>query len=170
MVLMVVAFVSMVGLMYWLSQNAEPSAVAMPQEEAVEDRLETVSAADFGMDPMAYSDREIRLPGVSVASRLGSQSFWIQVPRQAQDGTIVNQPYLVHMDSTVYSTVRVSAGETVAVEGIVIPMSDSILSAWEAAGAFDNPSNRIEAEFATDFIQASAVEIRTPSGTSGGEG
>ena len=43
-------------------------------------------------------------------------------------------------------------------------MTDSILSDWEAAGAI-NQGNRIEAEFATDFLEAHVVEV---SGQAGG--
>jgi hypothetical protein len=52
----------------------------------------------------------------------------------------------------------------VTLEGVVFEMTDSILSDWEAAGAI-NQGNRIEAEFATDFLEAHVVEV---SGQAGG--
>lgn len=166
MILMVVAFVAMAGLMYWLSQNAEPTSIEVPDEEP-EVRIEIVAAVDFGSDPLSYAGREFRLPGVEVASRLGDQAFWVQIPVQAPDGTMLTTPFLVKMDSATATGIRVRSGETVAIEGTVVQMNDSILNAWEAAGAI-NSGNRIEAEFASEFFQATKVDLSSSGGSGGG--
>ncbi len=164
LVLMVVSFLAMVGLMYWLSQTAEPTQIEIVEEEP-ESTTPVVPAVDFGVDPMSHNVSDIRIPNLEVASRLGDLAFWVQVPTQAPDGTMLNTPYLVKMDSTVAGTleVRLRAGDRVTVEGIVFEMSDSVLADWTAAGAI-NEGNRIEAEFASSFLQASVVEARQPSG------
>ena len=165
LILMVVSFLAMVGLMYWLSQNAEPTQVEIIDDEP-ESRTPVVSASEFGIDPMAHTVSDIRIPNLEVASRLGDMAFWVQIPVEAPDGSILNQPYLVKMDSTVSATVevRLRPGDRVTLEGVVFEMTDSILSDWEAAGAI-NQGNRIEAEFATDFLEAHVVEV---SGQAGG--
>lgn len=170
LVLMVVSFLAMGGLMYWLSKTAEPTQVEIPEEE-MESTTVVVAAADFGIDPMSHTVSDIRIPNLEVASRLGDFAFWVQVPTQAPDGTMLNTPYLVKMDSTVAGTldVRLRAGDRVTVEGVVFEMTDSVLADWTAAGAI-NEGNRIEAEFASSFLQASVVEVpRRSGGGAGGE-
>ena len=155
LILMVLSFLAMIGLMFWLSQNAQTTASLIPvEEDPVEARLETVALGDFAMNPMGYTDQAIRLANLSVASRLGNHAFWISVPQGA--GEI---PFLIHMDSTVYSNLRVSAGETVSIEGMVMVMTPETLDEWEAAGAWENPTNRIEAEFASEYFHATVVEV-----------
>ena len=114
---------------------------------------------------MSHNLSDIRIPGLEVASRLGDLAFWVQVPTQAPDGTMLNTPYLVKMDTIVAGTidVRLRAGDRVTVEGIVHEMTDSVLADWTAAGAI-HEGNRIEAEFASSFLQASVVELPRPSG------
>jgi hypothetical protein len=167
-VLMLLSFVSMLGLMYWLSQNAEPTAALIPEEtmEDPDDRIQIVSLADFAANPTGYMTEEFQLNGIEVVGRLGNHAFWIPLP--AGQNTM---PYLVHMDSTVYANLRVTAGETVSITGIVLSMTPETLDAWEAAGAWENDTNRIEAEFATDYIEASAVEVAgSAGGTPEGQG
>lgn len=160
MPLMLVAFVAIGGFLYWLSANAEPTQVLI--EEATPERNEgsggVVSWSDFGVDPESFSGSTITVPGVQVASLLGSQAFWAQLPNET--------PYLVKLgEALVASGAAVSSGDTGEVTGTVHMMSDSILNAWEAAGAFTDPVNRIEAEFATSFFEAESFVVPPPAGS-----
>lgn len=157
--LMVLAFVLIGGFMYWLAVTAEPTQVAI-----VEDGDSTGTAmgssmswARFAADPTAHVDQQVTVSGVQVTSLLGSQAFWATLPNE--------QPYMVKLGpELVADGVTVTAGQTGQVTGMVHMMSDSVLNAWEAAGAFTDPVNRIEAEFATSFLEAATFTGATSGG------
>ncbi|MEZ4423337.1 MAG: hypothetical protein R3E98_08015, partial [Gemmatimonadota bacterium] len=52
---------------------------------------------------------------------------------------------------------ELTSGGTATVTGTVRMMSDSVLDAWQAGGSFANDVNRIEAEFAESYIDATRV-------------
>lgn len=157
--LMLLAFALMAGFMYWLSITAEPTEVAIVEETtpSVADGA-SVAWADFAMDPESYVEQRITIPGLEVASLLGSQAFWAQLPNET--------PYLVKLgESLVADSTSVVSGDLGDFTGRVHLMSDSVLNAWEAAGAFTDPVNRIEAEFATSFFEAESVTMASPGGS-----
>jgi hypothetical protein len=45
-------------------------------------------------------------------------------------------------------------------------MSDSVLSSWDSLGVFSNEGDRIVAEFATSFLEATNIET-VPGGSAG---
>ena len=70
------------------------------------------------------------------------------------------------------SSVTVEPGSTVNVIGTVTVMSDSILAAWDEAGAFANEGDRIVAEFAERFVELRLIEgygVGTEGETEGDE-
>lgn len=169
-VLMVLAFVAMAGFLYWLSITAEGTEVQVREngndtaEVDTGPAAENVSRTQFRSDPTAYVGQRIRVRDVEVASLLGQSGtlFWL-APN--------DNPYLVHVDSALQARgATVRPGLTGAVIGTVHEMSDSVLDAWDAQGAFGAPADRIVAEFATTFIQADRLELRAPQQGGGGEG
>ena len=159
--LMILCFLAIGGFLYWLSITAEPTAVVV--EEVSEEGPENVVAfAEFSAATDSYIGRQISLEGIAVTSLLGPHSFWTSLD-DAQ-GTA----YLLHFsEAALADSVSVTSGISVTVTGMVMAMSDSILDAWEAAGAFPQESDRFQAEFAEDFIEVSSVA--TDEAESGGE-
>ena len=159
--LMILAFVLVGGFLYWLSATAEPTEVAI--EEAAPETVHGASAIltleDFLANPEGQVDAVVEVNGARIASRLGTQAFWIG-PDEA--------PYLVKMAPEL-----AEAGQEVLVEsvvtvvGTVFMMSDSILSSWDEQGVFADAGDRIVAEFATSFLEARVVEAEGSAPDSG---
>ncbi len=157
--LMIVSFLILGGFLYWLSVTAEPTEVAIAEETTDEGPGASAILAldDFLANPEGQLDAVVEITGARVASRLGTQAFWIGPD---------DRPYLVKMGPEV-----IEAGTDVLVEsivnitGTVFMMSDSVLTAWDGQGVFSNEGDRIVAEFATSFLEAALVE---PMGGGGG--
>lgn len=173
MPLMIVAFIAMIGFMYWLNmqaqkQEAEKQAAIMEQaaaDSAANDDMGavTIDASAIQMDASGYEGQLVRIQDIPVASGLGSQGFWIEMPNK--------NPFLVSMAEEVKAEgVSPQAGQNVTVIGTVLPMSDSVLTAWSNAGSIGE-GDRLAAEFATHYIEAQRVRVTgdTPS-DQGGEG
>jgi len=160
--LMIISFLIVGGFLYWLNITAEPTEVAIVEEDvdAGSGASAILDMDDFLANPEGQIDAIVEVTGARVASRLGTQAFGIGPD---------DRPYLVKMGPAV-----VEAGTQILVEslvnitGTVFMMSDSVLSSWDSLGVFSNEGDRIVAEFATSFLEASSVE---PMGGGGaGEG
>jgi len=160
---MLVAFASIGGFMYWLNVTTAANEAAVAVEEEPEEATGSmsgtlVSLEDFTNNPAGYEGQNIQMADVEVTSLLGNHAFWTKLTN--------DQPYLVRVDPTLFDQgLTLPAGGTASFEGMVRSMSDSVLDAWEAGGSFSNEVNRIEAEFAESYIDATTV---TTSGTAGG--
>ncbi len=155
MVLMVLAFAGIGGFMYWLNQSSEAPAVVVDEapEAAVTAMGGTmVTFEQFAANPAGYAGQVISVPGVRVASLLGNHAFWTELA--------TNQPYLVRVNPELFAQgLSFTQGGTTTIQGTVVSMSDSVLDAWEAGGAFTNDVQRLEAEFAESFFEATAVDV-----------
>lgn len=163
--LMIVAFLGIAGFLYWLNlqakaEIAEQAAIAeeMAAEEALAELMgEVVPAEALQTDPGLYENETITVSGLSIASMLGTQGFWLELPNR--------NPFLVSMSPGVKAEgLALHSGSTVNVSGIVHAMSDSVLNAWSTAAAIGE-GDRLAAEFATHYLEAIQVQI-----ASGGEG
>lgn len=163
--LMIVAFLAVIGFLYWLNVTAEPTQV-----EIVEDEGPTASGAsaildvaDFLPDATQYEGRIVEVTNVRVASRLGPQAFWIGPD---------DQPFLVKMaPSLVESGADVPTEQRLTLTGTVHMMTDSTHAAWAVLGAFPNEGDRIVAEFAvgSPFLEVTAIQAGG-AGSGGGDG
>ena len=163
--LMILTFILVGGFLYWLNMTAEPTEIAI--EEAAPESESGASAildlADFLANPEGQVDAVVEVTGARIASRLGTQAFWIG-PDDA--------PYLVRMSpALIEAGGEILVESTVNIVGTVYMMSDSVLASWDEQGVFANAGDRIVAEFATSFLEARSVEAQgggTPD--SGGAG
>ena len=166
LLLMIASFLAIGGFLWWLSISAEPTEVAIVEEEEAEEDagIPTVEVGTFAADPRSYVGQEIRFRNLSVASTLGPEAFWFQLPNET--------PYLVKLDSSlVAGGTDFQAGEGIRrVVGTVHEMTDSVLDAWQAAEAFTNETQRIEAEFATTFLEARTLDLAGGGGKGGSKG
>ena len=157
--LMILTFAVIGGFVYWLSVTAEPTQVAIVEDTSSDVSESVVSMVTFSADTKAYVDQEIELRGIPVTSALGPHSFWTSLA-DAND-----TPFLIHLGGTLISdSTTFTPGAAVDIIGTVTAMSDSILNAWEAEGAFPGPADRIQAEFAEDFIEATSIIEVPPAG------
>ena len=147
------AVVSVIGFLVWISMAAQPSQMVAVVEDdttaATALEGEAVTLQNLADGAETYHGRQVSLAAVPVAAKMGEEAFWIDLPNQT--------PFLVKIGPTLAAGgVTVTAGERVEISGRVLPMSDSIISAWIAAGAI-NENQEAEAQFAMSFIEASNV-------------
>lgn len=169
MPLMIVAFLAMIGFFYWLNLQAQQEkasdAEAIEEQAAAPESEEeagavTIQASNIQMDAAPYEGQTVRLEGMPVASGLGTQGFWIEMPNK--------NPFLVSMTEAVQAEgVQVQPGQTVTVTGAILPMNDSVLNAWSEAGSIGE-GDRLAAEFATHYLDA--VRVRVVEGGGSGNG
>lgn len=162
--LMLLAFVAVLGFLWWLNVTAEPTEVIIVEEE---DRRGSGASAilnvtDFLSDASQYEGEIIEVTGARVASRLGPQAFWIGPD---------DQPFLVKIGpELVEAGTQVLVEQTVNLTGTVWIMSDSAHAAWDALGAFANDGDRIVAEFAIGSPFLEVTEIFDPGAGNGNAG
>lgn len=163
--LMIVAFLAMLGFMWWLWQTAEPTASMIEEaDSAVVDEGANMAATD--VDPASlqtgaadFAGQTVRLRDMSVVSRLGPKGFWVELPNR--------NPFLVRVAGPDSATVQ--SGQTVTVVGQMVSMNDSILTDWVTTGAISE-DQRLEAEFATEFLEAEQVSVAAAAPAGGAEG
>ncbi len=161
--LMIVTFAVFAGFMYWLSEQsaAERALAIVVEDTVVTDEFAsavTVTGVDIQLDATPYEGRQIRLAAFNVASLLGTQGFWIEMPN--------GNPFLISMSAEVMAEgIGVGAGRTTTVTGTVYAMNDSTITAWTEAGTIQE-GDRIVAEFATHYLEAVQIAVvgATPSG------
>ncbi|MGD2123224.1 MAG: hypothetical protein PVJ76_15840 [Gemmatimonadota bacterium] len=164
--LMILAFLVVIGFLYWLNVTAEPTEVVIEEEAAT--RSSSASAildvADFLADAGQYDGQVVEVTGARVASRLGPQAFWIGPD---------DSPFLVKMGpELVEAGTEIRIEQRVTLVGLVSTMSDSTHAAWDAQGAFPSDGDRIVAEFAigSPFLEVSEIVSQAPGGGDAGAG
>ena len=171
MPLMIVAFATIGGFLYWLNAQAsqdlaERQAFAdsvAAAEEAERNRPPLIGAERIQMDATGYEGQDIRLEELPVASTLGTQGFWLEMPN--------GNPFLMSVggDATIEGGAIEPGAVQVNVTGRVLAMNDSVLTAWTDAGSIGD-GDRLAAEFATHFIEALELVVAPVSAAPEGEG
>lgn len=165
MPLMILAFIVIGGFLYWISgQAAEERELRMVEEaraaeeaaERADDGIQNVLPEQIQSDASPYEGQEIRLTDVEIASLLGTQGFWLEMPG--------GNPFLVSLSAGVPGADEVEPGMNAMVVGSVVAMNDSTLNAWVEEGSIGE-GDRVVAEFATHYIEAARVQV-----SGGGEG
>jgi cbb3-type cytochrome oxidase subunit 3 len=168
MPLMILAFLVIIGFMYWLNVQAAADKASrvieeMPEEEVVEE-MAGIPLADvtaIGTDPATFEGEVVSGVGYSVASLFGTAGFWVE--------TASGNPFLVvYGDELGASGVSVAQGDVVSVSGALVAMQMSLLDEWLAAGGITE-NDKIIGEFATHFIAADQVTV-SGGATEGGAG
>ena len=159
--LMIVAFLGIAGFLYWLNVTAVGTTTAVvtaPEEDPFADAI-PVTTSSLETNPLQFEGALLRVPDITVVSRVGDQAFWTQLPNE--ENFFVKMGPELTGDSV---PVMVSSGETASfVVGTLRIMNDSTLDAWEGQGAFENtPTGRLEAEFADIFLELVHFEPSAP--------
>ena len=169
--LMIVAVAVIGGFMFWLSgqtaadraqrQATADSIAAAEEERRATPGVTTVAAISLQMDATPYEGQVVRVEDLPVASTLGSQGYWLEMPNR--------NPFLVSLSPQVRNQgVTAEAGDLATVEGRVVAINDSVLTAWTDAGTIAD-GDRLAAEFATHFIEASRLQV-VPGGANQDDG
>jgi len=163
---MLISLVAVGAFLYWLSVESEPTQVAVVEEEdpfAGETGALRVSPDTFAADPDSYVGGDVLLNGVRAQSTMGPQAYWLEMPNGV--------PYLAKADSSLLTAGEfdLEVGTAYSLVGTVHVMSDSVLTAWEETGAITEEGQRMQAEFATSFIEVRRV-VPTRSGGGGESG
>ncbi len=162
--LMILAFVVVIGFLFWLNATAEPTPVYIDEEDAprISGASAILDATDFLSDPGQFEGQIVEVTNARVAGGLGTQAFWI-----GPDAF----PFLVKMGpELVAAGTEVVAEQIVTLVGTVWVMSDSTHSAWGDQGAFQNEGDMIVAEFAigSPFLEVTIIEARGETGEAAG--
>jgi len=169
MPLMILAFIVILGFMYWLNVQAQADKASrvIEEETPVEETSTGLAGIDLGevvaigSDPEAFVGETIRGVGYEVVSLLGTEGFWVN--------TAAGNPFLVAWSEEMRAAgVTVAQGDLVDVVGEMLRMEISYLDEWEAEGGI-TANDRIIAEFATHFVMAESVEV-TGRANEGGNG
>lgn len=149
-ILVVAALAMIVGFMIWLGLTAEPSVVTVVEEDTAAVGG-PVTAAELGADAARYHGQEIEVAAVTVARYSSPQVLWIDLP---------TGPFLVKLSEALAQTAP-AEGTSVSVAGVVLPKTDSVLDAWQQAGAIPDAAERTALEAGTSFLEAVRI---TPAG------
>lgn len=159
MPLMVVAFLVIGGFMYWLQAEAATQK-ALQLVEVTEPEVATdasgatiIDPADIQLDASSFEGQLIRIEHLNVASLLGTQGFWLELPN--------GNPFLVSMnDAVMAQALAITMGGTATASGMLTAMTPEIAQAWVDAGTIGE-GDQLAAEFATHYLDAGFVGVGT---------
>jgi hypothetical protein len=170
-VLMLLAFATMAGFLYWLNMSAKSQQVAVNEAAAAAAAAKADFAGvvaltpdSFGVDPAAYSGRTVTISNLPVSGLLGSEAFFVNIEAVGN--------YLVKLGADpIADGLLVFTGDVVSVTGVVAEMSEELAASWVEAGAIGAGEDMV-AMINPTFITATMVEISTPAegDDTGGDG
>jgi len=155
-VLMVVAIVATVALLVWLgfaSRPAEGPAVTLDAglEVGAGPTAPSVTAAEFGANMASYVGQDVNLAGVTVSTVVNNELIQVGVG---------DKPFTVRLLPGATATPPV-AQSVIDVEGRVLSLTDSVLDAWQQAGAITDTGMRSKLRSSGSFIEANAIRPST---------
>lgn len=168
--LMIAAFIVIGGFLYWLFLQAEAerqleleAAARIAAEEAEREAMgQILDPAQVQTDASPFLGRTVTFEDIEVQGRLGSQGVWVEMPN--------GNPFLVSFsDSVKAAGASPEAGQLATITGMMQAMSDSVAGAWVATGSI-NEGDRLAAEFATHFLEATRVRVTGTAPPDEGEG
>ena len=148
------AIIAVLALMAWLYSTRELVTTAAVTEGADTAGAEVATTpvtelATIGMTPDQFVGQEVRVEGVPIAAVLGNRGFWAEIPGA--------NPFLMIVDPAVTDVAWVAAGDTVALQGTVQPVTEQGVNQWVQAEMI-RPGASAEASFATHYMQVTEAE------------
>jgi hypothetical protein len=138
----------------WLAMMAKPSVtptIAPDSAQAADTAAAArqVTAAEFETNPDSFRGQTIELMDVAVQQQLGRSIVWVELSRG---------PFLVKLSDALLSSGAMPAAQArVNVRGTVTEMTPAVLDGWQQAGVLADAGQRTQAEFATSYIEATAI-------------
>ena len=167
--LMILSFLMVAGFVYWLSAVAEPTevAVANPADELVN----VVTLVEFSAAPDAYLGKVISLRDVAIGSPLGNHARWMNLEDENRNGYVVHFADSLRADTT-FALSSLTDGMTVSLMGVVIETTDSVVEAWDSAGAFDRALDRVlpMSTRHMNFLEVTRIVLPEPSASDDDDG
>lgn len=156
--LMILSFLMVVGFMYWLSVTAEPTEVAVVEQDAPLQNQLTIEV--FSAAPNEFMGQIVSLENIEISGLHGAHAFFTNLADANGTG------YLLHLSDSLVAdtTVSVAYGMSVTVTGRVTETTDSVIDAWEQAGAFANEGEKLVAQstYHLSFIEITMIETPEP--------
>lgn len=165
--LMITSFVAVAGFMYWLSVTAKPTEIVLPDPRDV--FANEISLVEFSGGPADYVGQVVSLVDVPISARFGNFGHWINLLDADRNGFILHLSDSLRADTTA-ATGTIGEGMLVALSGMVMATTDSVLDAWEAAGAFTQPLDRIVAGSTRYLYFLEVTKVRLPETSVPGQG
>ena len=112
--LMIVAFLGIAGFLYWLNVTAVGTTTAVataPEEDPFADAI-PIAASSLETNALQFEGALLRVPDITVVSRVGDQAFWTQLPNE--DNFFIKMGPELTGDSV---PLTVSSGETASFRG-----------------------------------------------------
>jgi len=164
--LMIVAFLTIGGFLYWLSVTSEPTEFTVA-EESLDDQLGPaldLTLEQFGENADGYVGARIRLENVEVGNLVGADAFWFSFPQED-----VND-YLVRVDrNRVDADLQILPDDRLTVSGTVHAMTDSVIEVWDQWGVFGDEAQRPPVLVLETFLEADSIGIHADAGGDAGE-
>jgi len=164
---MITAFVAVAGFMFWLSVTAKPTEIVAPDPQDVFEN--EISLLDFSGGPAGYEGQVVSLADVPVSARFGNFGHWINLLDADRNGFILYLSDSLRADTTV-ATGTIQEGMLIGLSGMVVATTDSVLDAWEAAGAFTQPVDRVVAGSTRYLYFLEVTKLRLPETSGPGQG
>ena len=167
--LMITSFLVVAGFLFWLSVTAKPTEIVLPDPDDVFEHV--VTFAVFSAGPEEHIGEVVSLEDIEIGAAFGHHGRWINLEDASRSGYLLHFSDSLRADTTVALS-SVSDGMPVSLTGMVVETTDSVLDAWEAAGAFADPLDRIMAEsiYHLNFIEVSKIQLPETSGPGQGDG
>lgn len=164
-IFMIVALVATIALLVWLSFASRPPegpVMAMDDESDAPmmdagPTAPSVTAADFGSNIAARVGLDVNVTGVTISNVINEHLMWVDVP--TGQGTT---PFVVRLLPGA-AVSPPAAQTTVDIEGVVLAKTDSVLTAWEQAGAIPNANVRTTLQTGSYFLEARAIRAAAPA-------
>jgi len=164
-ILMVLSFAVIGYFLFWLNgQAAAERAATVVDDTTTEETTDDpyagatrVAAGDLvtGAGAGAFVGQLVRVEATQVASALGRQGFWLDVPQS---------PFLVSYSAALLAdSVTARTGSRVTVTGTVRAMTDSVAASWFQAGRIGE-GDQLAASFSTHFIEAQRIQTAPGGG------
>jgi hypothetical protein len=151
-----------VGLFFgWLVTREPPRAVAVaepgdtanapaPIDESQARLLDADAMANTAQLD-ALQGEAVRMMGVNVAARLGTQMFWAELP--------AGDVYLVKLaDDLVSGGMESPTSGRYDIVGRIQPKDESTLDRWMESGALQTENHRMQAELGATYLEAQRVQ------------
>lgn len=162
--MMILSFLMVAGFIYWLSVTAEPTEITVAETE--EPLMNLVSIDVFSAAPNDYMGQIVSLEDIEISGLHGDHSFFTNLTDANGTG------YLLHLSDSLVAdtTVSVAYGMSVTVTGRVFETTDSVIEAWDAAGAFATEGEKLVAQSTYHLSFIEITSIITPDPAEPGEG
>ena len=164
--LMITSFLVVAGFMYWLSVTAKPTEIIPPVP--LDELVNVVTLAEFSAGPDEYIGDTISMESLSIGSRFGNHGHWISLVDANRNGYLLHVSDSLRADTAAVSSLR--EGMIADLTGMVVPTTDSVLDAWEAAGAFGQEIDKVLAGSTPYLNFIEVIRIEEPAVPPPGQG